>query len=167
MTISSTQFSYLHLCHRKPCLHHRHIQMENATDNAYVEEGKLIGETTYQHRPQKWRELNLGYLKIDHYDPANKQVREVKKSSKLEHAHIAQVKYYLYALEDRGIDGATGIIEYPRQRRTTTVEICDADRREIKDWKKEIERIVNLTNCPELVKKGFCRKCAFWEFCFV
>ena len=133
-----------------------------------VAEGKLIGETTYARRPQRWKELNLGTLKIDHFDPSTNTVREVKKSSKLEHAHIAQVKYYLYALEQRGIMGASGVIEYPKQRRSTEVPpLTDADRREFGRWKAEVERIVQLPECPELVQKGICRNCAFRDFCFV
>ena len=165
---SGTQISYYHLCHRKLWFHHAYIRMENATANAYVEEGKHIDETTYARRPQKWRELNLGYLKIDHYDPTEKLIREVKKSPKLEHAHVAQVKYYLYALEKRGVTDASGIIEYPKHRKTTVVPpLTERDRREIEGWLAEIERITALPDCPELVKKSYCRNCAFNDFCFV
>lgn len=164
---SGTQIAYLHLCHRKLWLHANGMRMENATGNAYVEEGKLIGETTYQRRPSRWRELDLGSLKIDHYDPQTNLLREVKKSPKLEHAHIAQVKYYLFALEQRGVVGARGVIEYPKQRRTTEVVLTEADRADIRGWEAEIERIVSLPVCPELVKKSYCRNCAFRDFCFV
>jgi CRISPR-associated exonuclease Cas4 len=54
---SGTLISYLHLCHRKLWLHHHHIRMEHVS--SAVAEGKLIGETTYTRRPQKWRELNF------------------------------------------------------------------------------------------------------------
>ena len=167
MQISGTQIAYYHLCHRKLWLHANGIRMENATNNAFVEEGKLIGETTYDRRPQKWKELDLGFLKVDHFDPVANMVREVKKSPKLEHAHVAQVKYYLYALEKRGIHGATGTIEYPRHRKTTTVTLSAEDRAVIEGWESEIARIVNLPTCPPLVKKGYCRNCAFRDFCFI
>jgi len=166
--IPGTQISYYHLCRRKVWLHHNQIRMENATANAFVEEGKHIDETTYARRPQKWRELNLEYLKIDHYDPTENLIREVKKSPKLEHAHVAQVKYYLYALEMRGVTGAGGIIEYPKHRKTTKIDpLTDSDRKEIEGWIAEIERITSLASCPSLVKKGYCRNCAFYDFCFV
>lgn len=163
-----TQISYYHLCHRKLWLHHNYIRMENATANSYVAEGKLIDESTYKRRPQKWRELNLEYLKIDHYDPTEKIIREVKKSPKLEHAHIAQVKYYLYALEKRGVTGASGLIEYPKHRKTTVIApLTEEDRHEIKGWLEEIKRITAFEICPSVVKKSYCRRCAFYDFCFV
>ena len=165
--ISSTHIAYLHLCHRKLWLHDNGIRMENATNNAYVEEGKLIGETAYGRRPQKWKELDLGHLKIDHFDPQANTVREVKKSPKLEHAHVAQVKYYLLALERRGVAGAKGLIEYPKHRRQTEVSLTSDDRKVIAGWEEEIERIVGLPQCPELVQKPYCKSCAFRDFCYV
>ena len=166
-TTSGTKISYLHLCHRKLWLAGQGIRMENATNNAFVEEGKLIHETTYTRRTQKFKELNLGNLKIDHYDPRANIIREVKKSPKLEHAHIAQLKYYIYALELRGVSGTTGLLEYPKQRKTLTITLSPTDRIEIKQWEAEIERITNLTDCPDLVEKKYCRNCAYRDFCFV
>ena len=165
---SSTQICYLHLCHRKLWLHANGIRMENATANVHVEEGKLMSENAYARRAKKWKELNLGQVKIDHFDPATNTVREVKKSAKLEHAHVAQVKYYLWALEHRGVADAQGIIEYPKQRRSREVPpLTEGDRREIRGWEAEVERIVGLPDCPELVRTSYCGKCAFRDFCFV
>lgn len=162
---SATLITYLHLCHRKLWLHARHIRMEHNSE--MVAEGKLIGETTYQRRANKWKELNLGNSKIDHYDPKTNTIREVKKSAKLEHSHVAQVQYYLYELEKRGIYGATGLIEYPKQRKTTEVILNEEKRKEVQGWEAEVRRIVGLEKCPDLVKKPYCRSCSFYDFCFV
>jgi CRISPR-associated exonuclease Cas4 len=162
---SASHLTYYLLCHRKLWLHHRGMRMED--NSAAVAEGKLIGENSYTRRATRWQELNLGHLKIDHYDPRANVVREVKKSNKLEHVHIAQVKYYLLALEQKGLAKATGLIEYPQQRKTTTVTLSAEDRTTIAGWEAEIERIIALPDCPPLVKKGICRNCAFYDFCFV
>ena len=131
-----------------------------------VHHGKLISETSYSRRPSRWRELDLGHIKIDHFDPETNTVREVKKSSKLERAHIAQVKYYLYVLEQNGMENVRGLIEYPKQRKTKQVELTDQDRAEIPKWETEIKEIIARTACPPLVKKSFCKTCAFYEFCY-
>jgi len=165
MTTSGTLISYYHLCHRKLWLHANGIRMEH-TSHA-VAEGKLIDETTYNRRAKKWKELDLQNLKIDHYDPATNTIREVKKSSKLEFAHIAQVKYYIYSLSKRGIPNTKGIIEYPKQKKTTHIELTPEDEQEIQHWESEVERIIHAPTCPELIPKSYCRNCAFRDFCYV
>jgi len=129
--------------------------------------GKHIEETTYARRSQKWKELNLGHLKIDHYDPVTNTIREVKKSPKLEEAHIAQVKYYIYALSQRGIDDVTGLIEYPKHKKTTEVSLKKEEWTMIKGWEAEVDRITNLETCPPLTTKPYCKKCAFHDFCYI
>jgi CRISPR-associated exonuclease Cas4 len=166
MTHSASHITYLLLCHRKLWLHHRQIRMEDNSSD--VDYGKLIDQSTYPRRPKKWTQLSLGNIKIDHFDANERIVKETKKSSKLEHAHVAQLKYYLYALERRGVSGVTGLLEYPTQRRTKTIELTEADRTSIiPGWEAEIDRITGLEECPPLVKKPYCSNCAFYDFCFI
>lgn len=162
---SASHITYYHLCHRKLWMHHRGLRQED--NSAAVYEGKLIGKQAYARRASRWRELSLGPIKIDHFDPRQKLVREVKKSPKLEASHIAQVKYYLFYLEQAGVDSPRGIIEYPKHRKTTDVRLTEADRQEIRGWEAEIERIVQQPACPELVRKSYCRQCAYRDFCFI
>ena len=96
MRISASHITYYHICHRKLWLHHRGMRMED--NSQAVAEGQLIGTTTYNRRAKKWKELSLGAAKIDHFDPQTNTIREVKKSAKLEHAHVAQVQYYFCLL---------------------------------------------------------------------
>jgi CRISPR-associated exonuclease Cas4 len=164
MKVTATHITYYHLCHRKLWLLEHEIRMEWASDT--VSEGKFISDTAYSRRPKRWIELDLGFLKIDHYDPHQKLVREVKKSPKLEHAHVAQVQYYLYALEQAGVKGVRGLLEYPKQRRTREVYLTESVRNEIPGWEAEIERIVQQDTCPPLVRKSICKRCAFFYFCY-
>jgi len=162
---SASHITYYHLCHRKLWLHHQGMRMED--NSSAVAEGQLIGENTYQRRSKKWKELSLDGLKIDHYDPKENKIREVKKSPKLELAHIAQVKFYLYALEQRGIKNAGGRIEYPKQKRNREVQLSEEDRQQIKEWIKTIQQIVAQPDCPDLIEKTYCKNCAFRDFCYI
>lgn len=162
--ISASHITYYHLCHRKLWLHHKGMRQEDNSEA--VGEGKLIGKQAYTRRSARWRELNLGFLKIDHFDPKDRIVKEVKKSPKLEHAHVAQVQYYLYILEQAGIEGVTGLLEYPSQRRSKEVALSEEIRANIHGWLKEIDRIIRLDRCPDPVKKTYCRDCAYHDFCF-
>jgi CRISPR-associated exonuclease Cas4 len=64
-----------------------------------VAEGKLIGETSYPQRAEKYSEIEILGSKIDYYDRTKKVIHEVKKSDKMEEAHAWQVKYYIWLLE--------------------------------------------------------------------
>jgi CRISPR-associated exonuclease Cas4 len=164
MSITGTHIAYLHTCHRKLWLFANGIQMEHTSD--IVAEGKLIGETTYQDRAQKYTELQLGNIKIDYYDAKNKVIHEVKKSDKADYAHIAQVKYYMNILKQHGIEGATAILEYPKMRQRQMVEWDERDESVVLLWMTEIQDLIAQEICPPLEKKNICRSCSYYDFCY-
>lgn len=164
--LTASHLNYYLLCHRKLWLFHRQITMEQDSD--HVAMGVFLDEQTYRRRPKKWKQLSVGPVKIDHFDAQDKVVREVKKSPKLEHVHVAQLKYYIFLLEQEGITGVTGRLEYPRQRKGLDIVLTDTDRNVlIPGWMEEVTRIANLEEAPELVRKSYCTNCAFYDFCFV
>lgn len=164
-TITGTQVSYYHTCLRKLWLFSNQIQMEQTSE--VVADGKLIGDTTYGQRPDKWTQVELPGIKIDFYDVKNGVVYETKRSDKMEQAHIAQVKYYLFVLEQHGITANYGILEYPKQRHTERVDLTDADRVDIGKWLLEIEEIIGRDVCPAVINKPLCKRCSYCDFCYV
>jgi CRISPR-associated exonuclease Cas4 len=139
--------------------------MEHTSDLVY--EGKLIHETSYPQRSEKFEELEIDGVKIDFYDARNKIVHEIKKSNKIEVAHEWQVKYYLYVLERNGVEGVTGVLEYPTLRKTAKVSFSDADRAHIVELLEKIREVVESESCPPVGHKRFCGKCSYYEFCYV
>src|SRR5215212_5619368 len=125
MHLTATHINYYFICHRKLWLFANGINMEHTSDT--VAEGKLIGETTYTQRAEKYTEIEIGGSKIDFYDAKNKVIHEIKKSDKIEDAHEWQVKYYIWLLQQNGVEGVTGILEYPKLRQTTTVTLATSD----------------------------------------
>ena len=165
MRVTGTLFNYYFICKRKLWLHANGINMEHTSDVVY--EGKLIHETTYPQRPERYEELEIEGCKIDFYDARNKVVHEIKKSDKVEEAHEWQVKYYIYVLERNGVEGATGILEYPKLRQTTPVLFTDADRKAIKDIEKEIGKLIESDKCPPVINAKICQSCSYYEFCYI
>lgn len=164
MNLTATHIAYLHTCYRKLWLFSYGIQMEHTSQT--VAEGKLIGGTSYQERSKKYTELAMGGIKIDFYDPKENVVHEVKKSDKVEEAHIAQVKYYLYILRKNGIEDPSAIIEYPKLRQRQVVEWEEGDTEKIESWKTMIEEIVTKNECPPLLHARICRNCSYFDFCY-
>lgn len=172
-TITATLINLYHVCHRELWLHAHGIRMEHTSEIVY--EGKLIGETTYQGRPTQNSQLELsvelsdsvmGTAKIDFYDVKTSIVHETKKSNKMEQAHLAQVKFYLFLLFKSGVEGAEGIIEYPKLRKRTHVTLLCTDIIEIESWIHNICEILEHEHCPPVINKAVCKCCSYQNFCY-
>lgn len=165
MLLTGTHIAYLHTCHRKLWLFANGIQMEHTSE--IVAEGKLIAETTYLDRSRKYTELAIEGIKIDFYDPKNKVVHEVKKSDKVERAHIAQVKYYLSVLVKNGINEPSAIIEYPKLKQREFINWNDDYLIESKQWEETVKEIIDSNICPPLLKNKICKSCSYYELCYI
>ncbi len=165
MNITGTHINYYLICHRKLWLFANSIQMEHTND--MVTEGKLIHETSYSQRSSKYEEIAMEGIKIDFYDAKDKVIHEIKKSSKLHEAHIWQVKYYIYIMEQNGIEGVSGILEYPKERKTEQVYLSSIDIEQIKEFVADITKIIHSDSIPETISKVRCKNCSYFDFCFV
>lgn len=164
MQITGTHFNYFMVCHRKLWFFTNQIQMEQESDLVY--EGKMIHETSYADRSKKYEEIAIDGIKIDYYDAKNKLVHEIKKSNSIEEAHEWQLKYYLYVLQQSGIEGASGILEYPKLRKREEVWLSTIDMEMIQSFLKEIEAIMQTEKIPPLQKKQICKRCAYFDLCY-
>lgn len=166
MTITATLIAYLHTCRRKLWLHAHEIRMEHTSE--LVAEGKLIGETTYDRRSDKYTQVELDGIKIDFYDTHARVVHETKRGRAIETAHRAQVRYYLYKLRQHGVADASGLLEYPELRKTEAVPpLTEADVLEIEGWEAEVQRVVAQEVCPSVINKPFCKQCAYYDLCYI
>lgn len=138
--------------------------MEHTSDLVY--EGKLLHESSYPQRSEKYTEVEIDGIKIDYFDAKNKVVHEVKKSDKVEIAHEWQVKYYIYILEKAGIEGVTGILEYPKLRKTDEVFFSNRDSEEIENFLIDIKSVITDGHCPERESLSICKNCSYYDFCY-
>lgn len=147
--------------------------MEHTSDTVY--DGKLLHETSYQQRAEKYAEMEVSAIfeatelfgKIDFYDAKNKIIHETKRSDKMEQAHEWQVKFYLWLLEMNGIEGATAILEYPKLRKTDEVYLSETDREYLKECVKNIETLLQSDVCPPKINAPICKSCSYYELCYV
>lgn len=165
MQITATHINYYHICKRKLWLFANGINMEHNSET--VAAGKLIHETTYPQRAEKYTELEISGSKIDFYDAKNKVIHEIKKSGKMEAAHEWQVKYYILLLEENGVDDVKGILEYPKLRETKEVLLEESDKIYLRAVKQKIMEIIISDNCPPTINSPICKKCSYYDFCYV
>jgi len=165
MEVTGTLISYYFYCHRRLWLHANEIRFEDSSDDVAM--GVLIEETTYNQRSSRYEQLEFGSIKIDFYDAKNKIIHEVKKSSKFHETHIWQIKYYIYILEQAGIEGVTGILEYPKERKTEEVLLSQPNKAKLEEIKREIMTLIMANTCPPLINNPRCKNCSYFDFCYV
>jgi CRISPR-associated exonuclease Cas4 len=158
--ITGTEFNYYHVCKRKMWLFSHDIQMEQNSDAVYM--GKLIHEHSYTRKDKEI--LIDGAIRIDFLDEEG--VHEVKKSDKMEESHIAQILYYIYCLRQKGMDIRKGVINYPKQKRTTDVFLTEEKETGIAAALDEIKLTKMLTIPPDTLNARICKKCSYEDFCY-
>ena len=136
--------------------------MEDNNEN--VQLGKLLDENSYK-RDDKHIQID-GVINID-FIHDNRELHEIKKSRAVEEAGIWQLKYYLYYLEERGVKGIKGRIDYPLLKRTMEVALSDEDRNVLGDVIKDINILKKQNMVPQLDKKKICSKCAYYDLCSI
>lgn len=152
---------YYVICQRKLWYFYYNINMEQ--NNEDVQIGKMIDENTYKRED---KHINIdNVISIDFIKSKN-ILNEVKKSKKIEEASILQVKYYLYYLQKKGVH-LKAKIDYPLLKDCVEVELKDEDILEIEKIVKDLKEVVKLKFPPKIEKKGYCKKCAFYDLCFI
>ena|SRR5690554_2282371 len=146
--------------------------MEHTSDIVY--DGKLLHETSYPQRAERYEEILLSAEyedvtligKIDFFDSRNNMVHEIKRSDKVEEAHTRQLKFYLWLLELNGVAVVTGILEYPKLRKTEEVLLNDSDREELKKSVSVIKTLIVGETCPPVINAKICKSCSYFDFCY-
>ena len=136
--------------------------MEAENENVML--GKLLDESSYQ-RGEKHINID-NVINID-FIKEHKELHEVKKSRAIEEAGIWQVKYYLYYLKQRGVNGLKAKIDYPLLKKNLMVELAQEDEEQIERILYEINSMKEQVLPPEFSKKKICAKCAYHDLCFI
>ena len=150
------------ICKRKFWLYARQCNPDPDTDLLLL--GRMLSEDAY---PREKKEVSLEGMKIDliRREGGHVVVGEVKRSSKGLKAAMMQVAFYLKSLRDKGVF-ASGEIMVPKERKRMQVSLTEELERELVEAMNTMETIANDERPPAPLKTQFCRKCAFFEFCF-
>ena len=138
------------------------ISMEAENENVML--GKLLDENSYQRGD---KHINIdNVINID-FIKEHKELHEVKKSRAIEEAGIWQVKYYLYYLKQRGVDGLKAKIDYPLLKKNLLVELSQEDEEQIERIMCDINAMKEQMLPPAFTQKKICAKCAYHDLCFI
>ncbi len=160
--VTGVMFYYYFVCKRKLWYFYHDITMEHNSEDVAI--GKLIDKSSYKR--EKKQILIDGIINIDFID-GGKVIHEIKKSRSIEEAGEWQLKYYLCYLKEKGIEGVTGLVDYPLLKKRKKIELTSSDEIKIEEVIKDIENTVTNIETPKLNNKRICKKCSYYELCFI
>lgn len=162
MKITGLMVYYYFVCKKKLWYFLNEINMEQNSELVAI--GKIIDESSYSR--EKKGILIDNTINIDFI---NKEaiIHEVKKTKSIEEAGIWQIKYYMYHLKNKGVKNIKAKIDYPLMKITKDITLNEHDEEILKNVEKEIIKIKNLPIPPQKEKSKICKKCAYFDLCYV
>jgi len=140
---------YYYICYREVWLMAHEINPSQ--DNPLIDLGRLIHEESYQREK---KEFKTAGMKVDILSKKDGKllIAEVKKSSRFLESATMQLSFELLI---------------PKERKRIAVELTPELEGELKKAFEAIEKIISRDKPPEPVRIGFCKRCAYREFCWV
>lgn len=162
--ITGTLINYYFHCKRQCYLHGNRINLEDNSE--IVKIGKAIHEE--KHEGKGNTELKIDNIKIDKL--TKDYLIEVKKSDADVEAAKWQLIYYLKVLNSKGIErkGKLEFIEKNKSKnKTIIVELNEEIELILENYINEIKKLIRGDEVPEVINMPKCKKCAYYEFCYI
>ena len=164
MRVNGTLMNYYIHCRRQCYLHGNRLNLEDNSE--IVKIGKSIHEEKAANSPNS--EIEIENIKLDKL--TGEYLTEVKKSDADVEASTWQLLYYLKVLKEKGIirKGKLEFIEKNKtEKKTMIVELTKAREQQLEYYIREIEATINHDAAPEPLYKPKCKKCAYYEYCYI
>ncbi len=147
-------------CPREAWLEYHSISSDQ--EHGFLAIGRLVHETSYKR--DKKEVFVDNFMKIDIV--RDELVAEVKKSSRHKEAALLQLAYYLYYLKHEKDIKVEGLLLFPKERKKEVVKLTPELEARVEEILRDIEKLVKKDTPPPVRKTKYCKKCAFYEFCY-
>jgi CRISPR-associated exonuclease Cas4 len=164
MKINGTLINYYFHCKTQLWLHANRINLEDNSEDVRI--GKILHEIADEKG--KKTEISIDNIKIDKI--TKDYLVEIKKSDSDTEAVKWQVLLYLYKLKEKGIlkKGKIEFIEKKKQaKKIHFVELNQENEKELLSILEQINSLINSPKPPDVVVEKHCKKCAYYEYCFI
>ena len=164
MKLNGTLINYYIHCKRQCYLHGNRLNME---DNSELVK---IGRAIHEEKAEKSEnsEIAIDNFKIDKL--TKDYLTEVKKSDADVEASKWQLLYYLKVLKEKGLDrkGKLEFVEKNRiDKKILIIELTEENEQQLEIYRQEIFNLLNGEKVPEMLHKSGCKKCAYYEYCYI
>lgn len=164
MNINGTIINYYFHCKRQCYLHGNRLNMEDNSEQVKI--GKAIHEERVENKNNT--EIAIDNIRLDKL--TKEYLTEVKKSDADAEAAKWQLLYYLKVLKTKGVI-RKGKLEFAeknkKDKKIIIIELTDEVEKELDKYIDEIEQLLNQDRIPECINKSTCKKCAYYEYCYI
>ena len=163
MKVNGTLINYYFHCKRQCYLHGNRLNLEDNSEQVKI--GKALHE---QRNTSENTEIALENIRLDKL--SSEYLTEVKKSDADTEAAKWQLLFYLKILKDKGVE-RKGKLEFIEKGRTDKkivyVELTKEAEKELEKYVQQIEDLLSGDVIPEVLNKPKCKKCAYYEYCYI
>jgi len=163
MNITGTLINYYFHCKTQCWLHANRLNLEDNSEDVHI--GKVLHEINEEK--SKKTEIKIDNIRIDKI--TKEYLSEFKKSDSDPEAVKWQVLLYLYKLKQKGVV-RKGKVEYHERNHNTKTEIFELDAQNeqaLLDVLAHINVLIDLPAPPAPKLENKCKKCAYYEYCYI
>lgn len=165
VNITGTMVNYYFHCKRQCWLFGKRINLEDNSEDVHI--GRVLHELNRQVNESN-SEISVESIKIDKI--TSEYVIELKKSDADLSAATWQLLFYLKKLKEKGVErkGRLEVEEKNKQNKKVHIVELTADKEEeLQKIVKEIESFLENDSIPETQESPKCKKCAYYEYCYL
>jgi len=162
MQITGKEISYLYICGRKLWFFCHGLRPEMENDNVII--GMLLNDTAFRREEKDIPIGDVGV--IDWAAFRHGVIHETKKGRSPYQSDEAQVRYYLWWLNNNGIKVSEARIHYPKLRKTHTVKWNDDAEKQTELDIVNCRKLLELPTPPGVANHPYCKSCAYMELCY-
>ena len=162
--VTGTLMNYYFHCKRQCYLAGNRLNLEDNSEQVQI--GKALHKE--KEDKHKNKEIQIEHVKIDGL--TKEYIVEYKKSDADVEACRWQVLLYLSELKKKGIV-RKGKIEFIEKKKGTTrteyLELTPEIEEQLSKYKILIEELIQQEDIPPVLNKVSCKKCAYYEYCYI
>ena len=162
--MTGTIVNYFFHCKRQCYLLGNRLNLEDNSEIVRI--GKVIHEEKAQKN--KNSEIKIENIVIDQL--SSEYITEIKKSDADIEASKWQLYYYLKVLKDKGVTrkGKLEFVEKNKSdKKTMILELTIEVEKELEKILNKIEQLLLEDKIPEVINDVKCKKCAYYEYCYI
>ena len=164
MKINGTLVNYYFHCKRQCYLCANRLNLEDNSE--LVKIGRAIHEQKSLESDNA--EIAIENIKVDKI--TKEYLTEVKKSDADINASKWQLLFYLKVLKSKGII-RKGKLECVEKKKSDNkiyyFELTDEIEKELEVYINDIETLISDETIPDVLNKPKCKKCAYYEYCYI